>query len=890
MNSPHPFNRFFSFTASGSRFAFWLGAVLATVFWAPLHLMAANEKVAFGTPFVVIEGGMGNSFAHANADGIDLNAVGTPPDGSVVYMSRPFRVTSTVPNGTAILIDLFVELQGDSSIEIKSGTTTLAGPFTTGGTKTFCVDIGTLYTIVGSADAVQIDFTEAYAIATFLPPRFPIVDLAVQPLVWSANGTFTAVVTASGNLRCSDSANVKAYWASAASPTAIIGPPLYDSNFSIGPAGAGMNRLEKTFSCSAFSNPPLGGIYIVVIADPENAIPESSEGNNFAAISPPLKVTGSIPSFSVTEDSAATGFDLRQVFSHSYLSTADLFYSVVAHSNLGLVQASVDNLSDTLLLSYAPDQFGTATITVRASDNCGFAAEVTFTVTVLPVNDPPCGSFKLNSVVVPENAGARSFPNFATFDPGPDNEILETLNGYSVSNNHNTLFATQPVINNSGTLTFTPAPNQSGSATVTVIIQDSGGTQNGGIDTCTQTFTITITPNTCPVVAGAIPDVSVLEDAGNMTIPLRPVFQDLETADADLVYTIQANNNPTLVSATVDPAADTLTLHFNADQNGDATLTTRATDASGCFVDDTFMIHVAPVNDLPVVTVSGNVTVLEDSGLSQFAFATFSPGPPDEASQALVDYHVSNNNPGLFTASPSISDSGRLAFKPSANANGSATVTVSAKDNGGAANGGIDTSMEKTFTITLTPVNDRPVIRLKTNVVVVATNAGSFYWTNFASFKPGPDNEAAQSLLGYTLSHTNQPLFSVQPAINKVGLLSFTPATNTAGSTLIRVTGRDDGGIANGGVDKRTVSFTVVVGQPAVVTPLLLSAQAAEGTLNLTVLSSMTGGVVTEWSSNLFNWTPLETNSLSGENIDLDLPLETNGVPRFFRAKSLPTN
>src|SRR5262249_11835779 len=40
-------------------------------------------------------------------------------------------------------------------------------------------------------------------------------------------------------------------------------------------------------------------------------------------------------------------------------------------------------------------------------------------------------------------------------------------------------------------------------------------------------------------------------------------------------------------------------------------------------------------------------------------------------------------------------------FKPAANANGSATVTVLAKDDGGTANGGVDTSTPQTFTITV---------------------------------------------------------------------------------------------------------------------------------------------------------------------------------------------
>ncbi len=64
---------------------------------------------------------------------------------------------------------------------------------------------------------------------------------------------------------------------------------------------------------------------------------------------------------------------------------------------------------------------------------------------------------------------------------------------FIVTNNNNSLFAVQPQLSGSGTLTFTPATNGNGQATVTVVAQDNGGTANGGIDTSgPQTFIISI--------------------------------------------------------------------------------------------------------------------------------------------------------------------------------------------------------------------------------------------------------------------------------------------------------------------------------------------------------------------------------------------------------------
>jgi hypothetical protein len=58
----------------------------------------------------------------------------------------------------------------------------------------------------------------------------------------------------------------------------------------------------------------------------------------------------------------------------------------------------------------------------------------------------------------------------------------------------------------------------------------------------------------------------------------------------------------------------------------------------------------------------------------------------------------------LFAAGPAVSSSGTLTYTPSSSGGGTATITINLKDNGGTANGGVDTSASQTFTITVTPV------------------------------------------------------------------------------------------------------------------------------------------------------------------------------------------
>jgi hypothetical protein len=77
-------------------------------------------------------------------------------------------------------------------------------------------------------------------------------------------------------------------------------------------------------------------------------------------------------------------------------------------------------------------------------------------------------------------------------------------------------------------------------------------------------------------------------------------------------------------------------------------------------------------------------------------------GPSDEASQA-VTFLVTTNNDMLFVVPPELDTDGTLTYTPDFLADGVATVTVHLQDDGGTGNGGVDTSLPVSFTITVTP-------------------------------------------------------------------------------------------------------------------------------------------------------------------------------------------
>ncbi len=136
---------------------------------------------------------------------------------------------------------------------------------------------------------------------------------------------------------------------------------------------------------------------------------------------------------------------------------------------------------------------------------------------------------------------------------------------------------------------------------------------------------------------------------------------------------------------------------------------------------------------------------------------------------------MGNDNNALFSTQPSIAANGTLTFEPAANANGSATVTVSLSDDGGTANGGDDTSAAKTFTITVNAVNDAPLAGDDAS----SDRRGHGVRSNVvANDSAGPANESGQTLTVGTVS---------DPANGSVvdngdGTITYTPDANWFGT------------------------------------------------------------------------------------------------------------
>lgn len=238
---------------------------------------------------------------------------------------------------------------------------------------------------------------------------------------------------------------------------------------------------------------------------------------------------------------------------------------------------------------------------------------------------------------------------------------------------------------------------------------------------------------------------------------------------------------------------------------------------------------------LPTFSIAGNVSRDENSGTySQANFATnFNANDPGET---LDSYTVTNDNNALFSAQPSINNQGVLTFTPSSNAFGSALVTVIATDTNPYPQ--YADSSPLTFTITINEISNSPTFSLSGNITRnkdAPSQALSNFATNFNA------NDAGQSFDRYELTNDNTGLFSVQPAINSAGALTFTPDGEAFGSATVTVTGYDDGPFNN----SSTQTFVLTINQ---LDPV------ASFTSNKTVILPNETVAFTDSSSNATAW------------------------------------
>jgi hypothetical protein len=358
--------------------------------------------------------------------------------------------------------------------------------------------------------------------------------------------------------------------------------------------------------------------------------------------------------------------------------------------------------------------------------------------------------------------------------------------------------------------------------------------------------------------------VNVTEIKVTSTSVSRPLTQDDAyhmnedtTLTTGFFHVLSNDSDPgslTLTASLVrQPAHGLLTLNSNGHftyvphvgYNGTDWFEYQATNGTNRSVPTRVTIKVRAINEQPVRTggTVSNLTVLEDSGATALGLSglNYGPGGGDEEAAQVLTYTVTAvpsaslgtivlaDGTTTVTASTTytLAQIQGMKFKTATNANGGpATFTWSVQDNGGTANGGVDT-LNETISITVTAVNDAPSFtkgpNLPDGTIIVdiededqTTLSYPAWATNISA---GPADESSQTL-SFSVSVSIPSLFMDTPAVAidgtdpTKGNLTFRPAPNVEGTATVTVTLNDNGGTANSGQNSYSQTFTIIVTKP----------------------------------------------------------------------------
>jgi VCBS repeat-containing protein len=548
-----------------------------------------------------------------------------------------------------------------------------------------------------------------------------------------------------------------------------------------------------------------------------------SNPNNHAPI-------GTADSYTFDEDvggtiSAASGVLANDTDSDANTTLTAVNASTAAHGTV------VMNANGSFTYTPVANFAGTDTFTYQASDGAAMSAVTTVTITVHAVNDPPVGTPDTYRVTPNTPLTVDAANGVLKNDTDIDSQSQNLTAAVVSSTTHGTLS-----FNANGSFTYAPNSGFTGTDTFTYRVSDDSSPpgQSG-------TVTVSLIVNTAPVAQND--SYSTKEDTA-LTVTANGVLAN----DSDI------NSDPLTAGVVQQPAHGTLSFNTNgtftytpeADFVGTDTFRYQASDGiSASNPPSTVTITITAVNDAPVRTAGDTTTVSADAdsantdavGLGLDSLDYGPGGGADENNQSLLitltnvpsfvnlfeaDGTTAVNNGEQLT----LEQLQGLTYKTQPGVVGGGTISWTVKDDGGTANGGVDTLTEH-LTITV-GVNDQPE-RITGTITPITVDEDSTNTTaatlDLSDLIYGPGGGATEANQDLTIKLASFPSFiqvfqadgTTQVAagttltLDELQGLTYKTIANANGNGNITWTIKDDGGTANGGIDTLTESLAITV-------------------------------------------------------------------------------
>ncbi|WP_405077872.1 putative Ig domain-containing protein [Pectobacterium versatile] len=575
------------------------------------------------------------------------------------------------------------------------------------------------------------------------------------------------------------------------------------------PAWLSFNPATGTFSGTP-ANGDVGSLTIKVTAtDGSNASVSTTFGLTVTNVNDAPVVSGTIAAQSIAQGGSLSVTVPAGTFTDPDGDTLTLSATLADGTALPS-WLSFNPATGTFSGTPANGDVGSLTIKVTATDGSNASVSTTFGLTVTNVNDAPVVSGTIAAQSIAQGGSLNVTVPAGTFTD-PDGDTLTLSATLADGTALPAWLSFNPA---TGTFSGTPASGDIGNLTIKVTATD------GSSASVSTTFSLTVTAvNEAPVVSGTIAAQSIAQGGNlNVTIPAG-TFTDPDGDTLTLSATL-ADGTALPSWLSFNPATGTFS---GTPANGDVgslTIKVTATDGSNASVSTTFGLTVTNVNDAPVVSGtipaqniaqggSLNITVpagtfTDPDGDTLTLSATLADGT------ALPAWLSFNPATGTFSGTPANGDVGSL------------TIKVTATD-------GSNASISTTFGLTVTNVNDTPVVSTPIPPQNVAQGGGFNFTVPDGTFSD-PDGDTLT--LSATLAN-GSPLPSWLRFDPTIGTFSGTPGNADVGTLVIRVTATD------GSNTSISTSFGLTVTNandaPVVATPIPPQSVAQGGGFNFTV-------------------------------------------------------
>ncbi|EOV0051937.1 tandem-95 repeat protein [Vibrio parahaemolyticus] len=455
----------------------------------------------------------------------------------------------------------------------------------------------------------------------------------------------------------------------------------------------------------------------------------------------------------LSEDFDAYTIDLNEVFKDS---DSSLEFSVSGNDN---IQISI--VSGVATITPTADWNGKETITFTAKDPIGESVSQTVNFTVAPVADIVAD----NATVVEDTATIIKVLGNDTFE-GDDKVVsLDADNGPK----NGTV-----IVNNDGTVTYTPDDNYVGKDTFTYVVT------SGGVSEST-TVTVNVTPvNDAPV---AKDDIATTQEDTAVTIDVLPNDTDV---DGDKL-SIQSASVPE-TQGTVEIVDGKLVFTPAENFHGDAEITYIVTD--GQLTDEAKVaVTVNPVNDAPTIKVDAVESITEDAVSTDTVVATLTVRDTDTPEDQLT-ISLENNSNGYFVLvgnEVKLTQVGADAVNNDELNLKDLTISASVSD-------GVNPTASDSDSLIVNRVNDAPTVENAIADQELSEDFATYTIDLNDAFK---DSDSA---LNFSVSGNSNVLVSIEN-----GIATISPTADWNGSETLTFTATDPSGESV----SQTVNFTV---------------------------------------------------------------------------------